>query len=98
MTSQTKHFIERSDILAVRCECKQGNCKTSLVIPIADVSGRELRACPTRKEPWAQFAETKYELVITEFLEKLKRLKEARLGCSLTLETKHEDPLLAMRS
>jgi hypothetical protein len=33
--------------------------------------------------------------VIREFLEKLNRLKEARLGCSLTLETKHEDSLLA---
>lgn len=91
MTTQTKKFIELVDILALRCECRQGKCRTSLAIPLADVSGREFRICPSCKEPWAQFLESSYEPLITEFLEKLQRLKEARLGCSLTFEVKEEE-------
>jgi hypothetical protein len=90
MTSQTKHFIELSDIVGLHCECKQGTCKTALSIPVSDVEGRELRVCPRCKEPWAQFIESSYEPIIVEFIQKLKRLKEARLGCTLTLEIKAE--------
>ena len=91
MTTQTKKFIELSDILSLRCECRQGTCRTSLVIPLADVSGRVFAVCPSCKEPWAKFLESTYELLIADFLEKLKRLNEARLGCALTLEIKDED-------
>lgn len=92
MTSQTKKFIEVSDILALRCECRHGKCRTSLTIPVEDVSGREMRLCPTCKESWAQLLESSYESLITEFVEKLRKLKEAEkhLGCGLTLEIKDE--------
>ena len=90
MTSQTKKYIELSDILALHCECRQGDCRTSLTIPIKDAAGRVLAKCPKCGEPWVRFLEHSYEVLIDELLEKMKRLNEATLGCALALEVREE--------
>jgi hypothetical protein len=54
MTSQTKYYIELSDILAVRCECKRCGATVSLPI-VEDVRTNRLYGCPNCNEPWTVF-------------------------------------------
>ncbi|HUK46067.1 MAG TPA: hypothetical protein VLW06_00680, partial [Terriglobales bacterium] len=76
MTSQNKKFVELSDILALRLECKRGKCRTSITIPFAqNLMGKEVRTCPSCGEPWAQFGEASYETVVTDFADKLRRFR-----------------------
>ena len=91
MTEQTKRFIELSDILAIRCECRNKECRASLSIPLAQVMGRTVRVCPSCKEPWAQFGESTYETLFTDLIEKMKALDAAKLGCALSLEVRCEE-------
>jgi len=45
MTSQTKQYIELSDLVALRFECK--NCKTAVLIPLGQAFDlNKLRDCP----------------------------------------------------
>jgi hypothetical protein len=51
MTTQTQQFIELSDVIALRCECR--HCKAVLLIPIpGDINGALLK-CPKCKHEWA---------------------------------------------
>jgi hypothetical protein len=53
MTSQTKHYIELSDIVAIRIEC--GGCHASTSLPIADnLKTNAIKVCPHCNEQWAQ--------------------------------------------
>lgn len=92
MTSQTKKYIEFSDILSLCCECKHGNCSTSLSVPLEGVSGKELRYCPKCAESWVDLGGSSFEQLFTELATKIRRIKEsqAHLGCAITLEIRDE--------
>jgi len=51
MTTQTKRFIELSDLLGLRFECKE--CHASLFLPLSKVLiASRLRSCPHCNHPW----------------------------------------------
>ncbi len=53
MTSQTKYYVELSDILAVRCECK--HCHATVSLPFGrDVRTEGLYSCPGCNGPWTK--------------------------------------------
>ena len=94
MTSQTKHLIEPSDIIALRFECK--HCHASLTVLAGDLENRNLQVCPNCKRGWALLSETSYEAAFSEFVAVLARLTHvlyghgqlppAPLGFTMTLE------------
>ena len=78
MTTQTKKFIEPSDILALRFECK--SCGSELLISsLRDISKREeygkLNDCPVCCKPWASIGGSTCEPTIAEFLTALNKLR-----------------------
>jgi DNA replicative helicase MCM subunit Mcm2 (Cdc46/Mcm family) len=51
MTTQTKTFIELSDILAVRVQCSK--CQSTVTMPITrEMSFAGMRHCPNCGKPW----------------------------------------------
>jgi hypothetical protein len=90
MTAQTRHYIEVSDILALRCECRK--CHAVLTLPLAKDVGKHLSRCPCCKEGWTQLDHSTYEILVSEFAAKVETLA-ARLpdfGLLLSLEIKPE--------
>ena len=78
MTTQTKKFIELSDILALRFECKK--CGSELLISsLRDISNRDeqgkLSTYPVCRNPWASVGGSTCELAIAEFLSSLNKLR-----------------------
>jgi transcription elongation factor Elf1 len=59
MTKQTKHFIELSDIVALRFDCT--HCGASLSLSLKSIDARKLRNCPNCNEPWA-FADGQFSI------------------------------------
>ncbi len=54
MTSQTNHYIELSDILGLRFECK--TCGTSVSFPLSqNFDLLKLNDCPSCGKPWVSF-------------------------------------------
>jgi len=97
VTSQTRKFIDLSDVLALKLDCKA--CKSSLTIPIArDLMAREeafkLNDCPMCRTAWIAVNNSSYHAVLAEFTDKLKRLQgaldTAPWGFTLVLELKEE--------
>ena len=96
MTSQTKRFIQLSDILGLHFECT--HCDSTLLIPLSrEIFIKKLYACPHCGNPWIKRLEGgSVESVISDCIERLKALREALTGglydsFSLTLEVKNED-------
>jgi len=102
MTTQTKKFIELSDILALRFECKE--CHSELLISsLRDISKREqqgkLNTCPVCRKEWASVNGSTCELAIAEFLTELNKLRGLLgthqgafpAGFSLTVEIKGKE-------
>lgn len=55
MTIQTKHFIEFSDILAVRLECRNEKCRATICLVLAkdaEFEFAKIRVCPNCAKPW----------------------------------------------
>ena len=51
MTIRAKYFIDMSDLVSIRIECKR--CKTTLSLAISeDLRVDSLNMCPNCKEPW----------------------------------------------
>ncbi len=102
MTSQTKHYIEISDVVAVRGECSRCGATVSIPITVRPLRLEGLRNCPSCNEPWAQYGTSSIESMIQKFVEQfielqdtLKRLRDLVIdhqGRSflLTLEIKGE--------
>lgn len=99
MTSQTKRYIELSDVLALRFTCK--GCGSALDIPISKpLNGREdkekLNTCPVCLQRWALRNEGNYHPAIAGFTTALKTLSDVlnmgEVGFSLTIEVKDEKP------
>ncbi len=98
MTSETKKFIELSDILSLRFKCK--HCESELLISsLRDIGKREdlgkLSNCPTCGREWASVNGSTCEMTISRFLEVLNKLRETLgtfpTGFLLTVEVKNED-------
>ncbi len=99
MTSQTQHFIEFSDILSLRCECRNPECRAVLLLPLSGTLSGTLRKCPKCKSEWTGYEHSdSYEPEIQRFIDSLKYVSQLKLGCSLTLETKLGAPLAIGRS
>jgi len=73
MTSQTKHYIEVSDILSVRCDCN--NCGISLSLPLAFNMADSLFKCPKCGKPWVRFEGGTHEFTINAFAKSVGELK-----------------------
>jgi len=73
MTSQTKHYIEMIDMLALRCDCK--HCSASLSLPMVQDVAKCLLTCPNCGKQWARLENTTYELTINDFAKKVGELK-----------------------
>jgi len=93
MTSQTKHYIELVDILALRFEC--ADCKTSVSFLMSEsIDLRKLGVCPNCGQWWANIPlESTIAPDIQSFIESAKRLmrilgpdSEFSKRFSLTLE------------
>jgi len=50
MTTETRQFIEVSDIVGIELYCD--NCKATLSFPIAGAKEREVSVCPSCKQRW----------------------------------------------
>jgi hypothetical protein len=96
MTSQTRHFIELSDVIAMRFECK--HCRASLELGMKIEQGT-LHHCPSCHRDWALVntdgpAGASYEQVFVKFIESINALNvaaKAPIGFSMTLEIKPVD-------
>ncbi len=80
MTSKTKYYVELSDILAVRCECKR--CRATVSIPIVrDARTNGLYSCPNCNEEWTVFTvgqnSQSVDPTIRAFINSLKSMDEA---------------------
>ena len=97
MTSQTKKFIELSDILSLRFGCK--HCSSELLISsLRDIEKKEeqgkLNDCPVCRREWASVGGSSCELTIARFLTALNKLRSELhtfpVGFSLMLEITNE--------
>jgi hypothetical protein len=103
VTIQTKHFIEVSDLLALRFACRYCDATLTLLLSDEKLSTGEHRPqtfldnCPSCRRPWAEIAGTTYEPIIRKATVALRILQEtlygeakAPLGFSLMVEIKPE--------
>jgi len=95
MTSQTKKFIEPSDILGLRLDC--ADCGATLLLPIShEVKIKQIYVCPHCQIPWVKLPNgSTAELAIAECMERIKTLSQLLgsgqfEGFSLLLEIKEE--------
>jgi uncharacterized radical SAM superfamily protein len=97
MTSQTKKFIELSDIVGMRFECNNQECRAIFLLPMLDGINRchPLKKCPNCAKGWAVLAtdggvEVGYEATIKQFVDAVKEMQKAKFGFSFMLELKEE--------
>ena len=100
MTRQTKCFIEFSDLIGWRFECK--SCHISLELPLSDFRLGTLHECPQCKNHWAMvpagpMAQSSFEPLFKKFVSMLEEFKQALgensvLGFSVTLELRDMPP------
>src|ERR1017187_8363995 len=95
MTTQTKKFIEPSDILGLRLEC--ADCHATLLLPISKhVKIKQLYGCPHCQRPWVRLPDgATAEIAIADCMMHIKTLSgmlsDGRYnGFSLSLEIKEE--------
>ena len=102
MTSQTKYYVELSDILALRCECKRCHATVSLPI-VRDARTNGLYNCPNCNEPWMVFQQGQssqsIDPTVRDFMNSLTKLGEVirrtedllkEGGFALSLEVRKE--------
>ena len=99
MTTQTRKFIELSDVLALHFECKDKDCKTTLTVSASQaLKDGTLSNCPVCNQSWAVVNGGGCELTIKEFLRAFQKLQRTlsgepeafRAGFLLRLELKEE--------
>jgi hypothetical protein len=97
MTSQTKKFIEPSDILSLRIQCTNAKCGATLMLPISgDIDVKRLYVCPNCERPWVRLPSgTTAELAIAECVGHIKTLSGLLSGgqfngFALSLEIQEE--------
>ncbi len=86
MTSQTKYYIEVSDIVALRFECR--TCRAVLTLPLVADIGKSVLRCPKCKNGWTQMEHASHEPLIEEFVRQVDTLAHIvpGLGFSFSLE------------
>ena len=102
MTIQTKQYIDLSDVVAFRFDCKQ--CGATLSLPLSDPRPKlALEHCPNCKTAWTMKTGVDYNRVISDFRESLKRVSEImpedsphKLEFTMVLEVKPESSLRTM--
>ena len=103
MTSQTKHFIELSDIVGLRLQCRNEKCDTSLLLGLDKEAGNlsslialdnnVLTMCPGCGSAWmGDGLRMTFDSEIKKFLRLMGEVKrlEPKFGCSMTFEIKPE--------
>jgi hypothetical protein len=103
MMVQTKHFIELSDIVALRFACKFCDVTMSLSLSNEKLKSGETQMdhfwdkCPNCHRDWLDINGAEYQQILTRATGSLNRLKEllysetaAKLGVSFLLEIKPE--------
>jgi hypothetical protein len=103
MTSQTKRFIEMSDIIGLQLECKK--CGISLLASgqtltttLVDPHNMTLSQCPTCGTPWTVPAsyptQMGYDTEVKKFLRMIEAMRniEEQIGCRIRFEIKDDAP------
>jgi hypothetical protein len=100
MTNQTRSFIDLSDLIAWRFECR--NCHASLELSLDKLEKGTLNECPHCHRHWALvptdgYSSSSFEPLFTKFLGALDELKrvlgeKSVLGFSLTIEINQPVP------
>ena len=76
MTSQTKQYIEFSDIVALHGQCKRCGATVSLPLAAKLLRTEGLSRCPNCNEAWAEIFESNSILPsINEFIEHFKQIQ-----------------------
>ena len=90
MTSQTRHYIEVSDILALRCECK--HCQAVLTLPLGKDVGKSLLLCPRCGKGWTRLENSTNEVLVSDFVNRVETLaaQMPHMGFALSLEIRGE--------
>jgi hypothetical protein len=103
MTTQTKTFIELSDIIGLRLECKACGCSLALgsgkgqeiIDSMLSIRNNTLLNCPTCGAAWMQTLDPNRsaDTALKELVRKLRDFKtiEPNYGCTVSLEIKPEE-------
>jgi hypothetical protein len=104
MTTQTKRFIELSDIIGLQLECKK--CGISLLVggetltaSLVDPHNMTLSKCPTCDTPWtvpdSYPTVMGYDTEVKKFLRMIELIRsiEEKLGCRIRFELKDDASL-----
>jgi hypothetical protein len=104
MTTQTKTFIELSDIIGMRLQCKKCGCALSLgpdkdgetMGVVLSAASPVMGKCPACNAPWTQAPNptVMWDSDIKELFRRLRSLKkmEDGFGCAIAIEIKQEEP------
>jgi hypothetical protein len=92
MTSQTKKFIEISDIVGLRFDCKNPECGASLSLPLNQGVNRTdtVQRCPHCGKSWTMLSDADYAVQFKRLLDMLRTLSDAPIGCRFSFEIKPE--------
>jgi hypothetical protein len=99
MTSETKHFIELSDVIALRLKCRHCNAELHVTLDELPRTDGALSICPNCKRPWAtihhnEFVPHDYQKELVGFMDVLLETKtivaNKNLGFTLTLGINNE--------
>ena len=105
MTSQTKKFIELTDISGIKVQCRKCNVAIMVgddrIMSVTEAHASVLFECPACGAGWTlpprnastyPGSEMGYDKEIKGFLRTLINMRdyEKKLGCALTLEIKNE--------
>lgn len=102
VTTQTKRFIELSDIIGLQLECKNPKCGISLLAggdtltSLAGQHNETLSKCPTCDTPWTVPASYPivmgYDTEVKKFLRMIEMMRtiEHNLGCRIRFELKDD--------
>jgi hypothetical protein len=106
MTTQTRTFIQLSDILSLRIEC--GKCGSAVTIPIArNMNFKSLGVCRNCSEPWLTFAMSTIESAVEDCARTIQTTSQVlenwkntvgvhgNAGFSLSLEIRADDDHIA---
>ena len=86
MATQTKVFIELSDVIGLRMEC--GMCGTTVTLPIKrDMGFDGVQHCPSCGRAWLSFDKTTFHPQLKACIEAIRVAAEGLKGWQDTLET-----------
>lgn len=103
MTSQTKHYIDLSDIAGLRFKCNQ--CGAELSVDLTkEIRERAINYCPNCHEEWVLAGSSSYFPIFADFIKNLNRLRgaiespQSRIGFTLKAEIKEDASALGHAS